>query len=81
MDGLEIRDRIDRFLLDDRLIAALILSPKSDTQLFIQQLLSTAIINQTNAQAIIGRSIAGLLTLDRADVEIAANATTTFNLF
>jgi predicted DNA-binding WGR domain protein len=72
-----IRDLIDQFLLDDRLIAGLILSPESDTQLFIQQLLSTAIINQTNAQTIIGRSIAGLLTLDRADVEIAANATTT----
>ncbi len=72
-----IRNQLDRFLLNDRLIAALIISPEPDTQLFIWQVLGTAIINDLTTQAIIGRSIAGLLTLDLAHVEVAANATTT----
>jgi hypothetical protein len=62
---------------DDLFIATLILSPEPDTQLFIRQILGTAIINDITTQAIIGRSIAGLLTLDLAHTEIAENATNT----
>jgi predicted DNA-binding WGR domain protein len=72
-----IRNQVDRFLSDDLLIAALIISPEPDTQLFIRQLLGTIIITNLTAQIIIGRSIAGLLILDLADVEVAANATIT----
>lgn len=69
-----IRAQIDRFSADDRLIAGLILSPQSDTQIFMQEILSTAIIPEPIARTIVGRIIAELLTIDSARVAVAQHA-------
>jgi predicted DNA-binding WGR domain protein len=72
-----IRAQIDRFIADDLLIAGLILSSESDTQLFMRQLLSGTIFPVDTARAIVGRIIAGLLTLDAIGENVAENATQT----
>jgi predicted DNA-binding WGR domain protein len=72
-----IRTQIDRFIADDMLIAGLILSPKTDTQLFIRQLLSGTIFPVDTARAIVGRIIAELLSLDSIQADVAENATQT----
>jgi predicted DNA-binding WGR domain protein len=69
-----IRAQIDRFSTDDRLIAGLILSPQSDTQIFMHEILSTAIIPEPIARTIVGRIIAELLTIDSARVAVAQHA-------
>ncbi len=69
--------QIDRFLSDDVLITGLVLSPQPDTQLFIRQTLNTTIIATNLAQNLIGRIIAGLLTLTPDQTVIAENATQT----
>jgi predicted DNA-binding WGR domain protein len=69
--------QIDRFIADDNLIAGLILSPQSDTQLFIRQLLSGTIFPVETARSIIGRVIADLLILDSTHTTIAQNAAQT----
>jgi predicted DNA-binding WGR domain protein len=69
--------QIDRFLSDDVLITGLVLSPQPDTQIFIRQALSTTIITTNLAQSLIGRIIAGLLTLTPEQAVIAENATQT----
>jgi predicted DNA-binding WGR domain protein len=69
--------QIDRFLSNDVLITGLVLSPQPDTQIFIRQALSTTIIATNLAQRLIGRIIAGLLTLTPEQVVIAENATQT----
>ncbi len=70
-----LRNQIDRFLRDEALIAGLVLSPQADTQLFIRQVLETAIIPTDRAQILIGRIIAGLLALTAEQTEISENAT------
>ncbi len=72
-----INAQIDRFVLDDNLITGLILSLQADTQLFIRQLLSGTIFPVDPARSIIGRIIAGLLTLDLNHDIVAENATQT----
>jgi predicted DNA-binding WGR domain protein len=67
--------QIDRFLSDNVLITGLVLSPQPDTQIFIRQALSTTIIATNLAQSLIGRIIAGLLTLAPEQTVIAENAT------
>jgi predicted DNA-binding WGR domain protein len=69
-----IRAQIDRFSADDRLIAGLILSPQSDTQIFMHEILSIAIIPEPIARTIVGRIIAELLTIDSACVAVAQHA-------
>jgi predicted DNA-binding WGR domain protein len=69
--------QIDRFLSDNVLITGLVLSPQPDTQIFIRQALSTTIIATNLAQSLIGRIIAGLLTLTPEQAVIAENATQT----
>jgi PBS lyase HEAT-like repeat len=70
-----LRNQIDRFLRDEVLVTGLVLSPQSDTQLFIRQVLSTAIMATDRAQVLIGRIIAGLLALTTGQAEVAENAT------
>jgi hypothetical protein len=72
-----ISAQIDRFILDDKLIAGLVLSSESDPQLFIRQILGTAIIPDPTARVIIGRIIAQLLTIDSVQIEVVENATAT----
>ncbi|WP_310481347.1 WGR domain-containing protein [Chamaesiphon sp. VAR_48_metabat_403] len=72
-----LQAQIDRFCADDRLIAALVLSRQSDTQLFIRRILGTVNIPDPTVQIIIGRIIAELLNFDEAKVEIVENATQT----
>jgi HEAT repeat protein/predicted DNA-binding WGR domain protein len=70
-----LRNQIDRFLRDEVLIAGLVLSPQADTQLFIRQVLETAIMATDHAQILIARIIAGILALTAEQTEIAENAT------
>ncbi len=72
-----ISSQIDRFILDDKLIAGLVISPEADTQLFIRQILSSSIIPDPIARMVIGRIIAELLTLDETREEVAENASQT----
>ncbi len=72
-----LQAQIDRFCTDDRLIAALVLSRQSDTQLFIQRILGAVNIPDPTAQLIIGRIIAQLLTLDETKVSVIENAAQT----
>jgi predicted DNA-binding WGR domain protein len=70
-----LRNQIDRFLQDETLIAGLVLSPQADTQLFVRQVLGTAMMATDRAQILIGRIIAGLLALTDEQSAIAENAT------
>ncbi len=70
-----LRNQIDRFLQDEALIAGLVLSSQADTQLFIRQVLETAIMSTGRSQILIGRIIAGLLALTAEQTEISENAT------
>ncbi len=72
-----IRTQIDRFIVDDWLIAGLIISLEVDTQLFIRQLLSGTILPIDTARAIVGRIIAELLLFDSTRTTVAENATQT----
>jgi predicted DNA-binding WGR domain protein len=69
--------QIDRFVADDVLIANLVLSPQPETQAFIRQTLSTTIIPIELAQNLIGRIVAGLLSLTTEQSAIAEHATQT----
>jgi predicted DNA-binding WGR domain protein len=69
--------QIDRFVTNDVLIASLVLSPQPETQVFIRQTLSTTIMPIALAQNLIGRIIAGLLSLTTEQSAIAENATQT----
>jgi predicted DNA-binding WGR domain protein len=72
-----IAAQIDRFLADDVSIAGLVLSPQPETQVFIRQTLSTTIIPIDVAQNLIGRIVAGLLSLTTEQSAIAEHATQT----
>jgi predicted DNA-binding WGR domain protein len=72
-----LQAQIDRFCADDRLIAALVISIQSDTQIFMRQILGTANIPNATAQLIIGRIIAQLLTLDATQVNRIEHAVET----
>ncbi len=72
-----LQAQIDRFCVDDRLIASLVISIQSDTQIFMRQILGTTNIPNPTAQLIIGRIIAQLLTLDETQVSIIENAVQT----
>ncbi len=72
-----IRAQIDRFLVDDQLITGLVISPETDTQLFVRAILSNAIISEPTARVIIGRIVAELLTLDSTHTMLAETATQT----
>ncbi len=72
-----LRAQMERFVLDDVLITNLVLSPQPDTQDFIRQALNATIIAPDLAQKLIGRIIAGLLSLAPTQNTIAENATQT----
>jgi hypothetical protein len=72
-----IRNQIDQFLMNDQLIIGLVLSPETDTQLFIREILSSSIIPAPTARVMISRIVAELIALDATDTIIAESATQT----
>jgi predicted DNA-binding WGR domain protein len=69
-----ISQQIDHFILDEVLICNLVLSPQTDTQALMRQILGATVMTADRAQTLVARVIAGLLALPIDDLYIVYNA-------